>query len=290
MSAGRETVWTVIGVLRSATKYFERRGVENPRGNAELLLAHVLGCKRIDLYLDHDRPLVSEEREHFKALIKRRITGEPLQYIVGHTEFLGIEIRTGPGVLIPRPETETLASEIAQVVEERPEQRILDAGCGSGVLAIFFAKRWPGAQVLATDRSSRALDCTGGNARIHSLMRVRCLAADLRALPVPEGSIDLVVSNPPYVASAEIATLPPEVRGFEPLAALDGGEDGLDLMRALIPEAARALKPGGWFGVEVGAGQARETVGLCDVGFDDVRVHGDLAGIDRVVLARRKGI
>ncbi|MAE70358.1 MAG: protein-(glutamine-N5) methyltransferase, release factor-specific [Gemmatimonadetes bacterium] len=290
MSAGREKVWTVIGVLCSATEYFERRGVENPRGNAELLLAHVLECKRIDLYLEHDRPLAPEERGPFKALIKRRTGGEPLQYIVGHTEFLGIEIRVGPGVLIPRPETETLASEIVQVVEERPRQRIVDAGCGSGALAIFFGKRWPRAEVLATDRSPRALDCTAENARRQSLERVRCLAADLGGLPVPDRSVDLVVSNPPYVASAEIATLPRDIRGFEPREALDGGDDGLDLIRALIPEAARALKPGGWLGIEVGAGQARSTAGLCEAAFDGPRVHRDLAGIERVILARRKGI
>ncbi len=283
-----ERVWTVVDVLRATSGFLERRGVENARGNAEQLLAHQLGCSRLDLYLEHDRPLNPEERDRYKALVKRRVDGEPLQYLVGHAEFLGLRVRVGPGVLIPRPETETLASEAASLLDPGGPTRVVDLGCGSGALALFFADRWPGARVLALDRSPQALRCTADNARALSLSKISCLAADLARLPIARASVDLLVSNPPYVTTAELASLAPEVRLHEPRVALDGGRDGFDALRALLPEAARALRPGAWLGLEVAAGQAPEVARLCAGGpFGELRVRPDLAGIERVVLARR---
>jgi release factor glutamine methyltransferase len=289
VKAGREAVWTLLEVLNSAASFLVSRGGGNSRGEAEQLLGSVLGLTRLELYLEHDRPLSPAERESYKELLRRRAAGEPLQYLIGFVEVLGYALAVGPGVLIPRPETEVLLVEALRRLESLKAPWILDAGTGSGALAVVLGKRSPGARVLALDLSREALRYSAGNARKHEVNdRVRSLRADFGLLPVRQGVLDLLVSNPPYIESALVPSLQREISEHEPHLALDGGADGLRAYRQLLPEAARVLRKGGVLALEVGSGQGRAVAALCAGIFEGVELRTDFAGRERVLSARRK--
>ena len=273
----------LLEVLRGAETYLNERGVENPRLNAEHLLAHALGLKRMELYLQFDRQLTESERAPLRETVKRRGAREPLQHILGTAEFHGRTFACDKRALIPRPETEQLVEIALEIVKGKASPQILDIGTGSGVIAITLALELTAAEVHAVDLSTDALALAAANAERHGLAeRVRFHQADL--LPPGEIKFDLIVANLPYIPADEIASLSPEVR-HDPLAALDGGPDGLDLIRRLIDTAPERLTPGGALLLEIGAGQA-DAVNtlLADRKFRDISVRSDYQNIPRFAV------
>jgi release factor glutamine methyltransferase len=253
---------TVLEAIQRSTEFLARKGVDSPRLQTELLLAHLLKLPRMQLYLTFERVLTPAEVDAFRQLIKRRGQREPLQHIVGSTSFCGLEIAVSRHVLIPRPETELLAergwtflNQLSPLNSQPPTA--LDFGTGSGCLAIALACKCPTAEVYAVDISPQALALARENAARHGLAeRIHFLQGDGFAA-LPQGvRFDLIISNPPYIPSGEIATLQPEVRDYDPRGALDGGADGLDYSRRLAAESAPFLKPEGRLMVEFGDGQA----------------------------------
>jgi len=269
-------------LVRWTADFFRQHGVAQPRLDAEVLLAHVVGGTRLDLYMAFDRPLEEAERARYRELVRRRAKERvPVAYLTGVREFWSLPFRVTPDVLIPRPETETL---VRAALDEKPA-RVLELGVGSGCISAALARELPNAELVAVDVSPRALDVARENLAALALTdRVELLLAD--GLRDVAGRFDLVVSNPPYVARAELAGLAPEVR-HEPVLALDGGEDGLDVIRRICTEAPERLERPGVLALEVGAGQAAEVEALLRrSGASSVQVANDLAGIPRVVLGR----
>jgi release factor glutamine methyltransferase len=252
-----EDRWTVLKVLQWTTEYFRLKDIEQPRASAEVLLAHVLRMERIQLYLNHDRPLVPDELSSYREAIRRRAAREPTQYITRKQEFWSLEFEVTPDVLIPRPETELLVEEALKLVRGSSKS-VLDLGTGSGAIAIALAHECPSIQVIATDRSLGALLVARRNASRHHLEgRVAFVAADLfGCFPAPGGTFDTVVSNPPYISEKEFPGLAPEIVRYEPNAALLAGPQGLALIHRIIQEAPVYLKPEGSLLMEIGAGQA----------------------------------
>jgi release factor glutamine methyltransferase len=253
---------TVLEAIQRSTEFLARKGVDSPRLQTELLLAHLLKLKRMQVYLSHERVLTEGEVDGLRELIKRRGQREPLQHIVGSTSFCGLEIAVNRQVLVPRPETELLAERGWSFLAQRSTLNAqpataLDFGTGSGCVAIALASKCPAAEVTALDISPEALAVARENAARHGLAeRIRFLQGDgFRALAAG-ARFELIISNPPYIPSGEIAALQPEVRDYDPRAALDGGADGLDYARRLASEAGGFLNPQGRLMVEFGDGQA----------------------------------
>ena len=285
---------TVRELIQVTAGYLEGKGVDSARLNAERLLADVLGLSRIELYFQHDRPLLSGELDRFRELVRRRAGGEPLQAILGVTEFYSRTFKVEPGVFIPRPETERLV-EIATGLLAPPDRRLIapvavEIGCGTGIIGISLALEIPRLTVHAVDVNPRAVDLTrrnahllGVGARVHAHQgnRFEPLPRQLRRM------VDLLVSNPPYIRSAEIAGLAEEVKGHDPHTALDGGADGLDFYRGIAHVMASWLRPGGLLALEIGQDQGAEvTAVLAASGAEDLTVHKDYTGRDRVVTGR----
>lgn len=266
-------------------------GVDSPRLSAELLLAHVVGCSRLSLVVDRDRQLTDEELAQFEAFVERRAHGEPLAYILGKKEFYALDFRVTPDVLIPRPETEHIIEEVESLFEKEHSFRFADLGTGSGILAVTIAVLFAKAHGVAVDLSDKALDVAADNAGRHGVDdRVEFLHADFLTSVLPDGKFDLIVSNPPYVTEAEYAAASHEVVDFEPETALVSGADGLDHVRGMLKHVLYALKPGGVFLLEMGCDQGKGVQSILAEDFsefDDVRVIQDLAGLDRIVFARK---
>lgn len=282
---GGGEVWSVARVLRWAADDLRRRGNESARLDVELLLARVLGCDRIALIVQSERPLAAAELGAFRELFKRRRAGEPVAYLLGEREFFGISLRVDRRVLIPRPDSERLV----EVALERTQARsmlgsALDLCTGSGCIAIAFARKRPTWSVTACDISPDALSVASHNAhRTGAIRNLRLLEGSLFE-PVVAERFDLITANPPYIPSGELPELPVDVRGFEPHLALDGGLDGLDLVRRIATQAIAHLEPGGLLALEIGADQGQATLELLRAGgFHDVELARDLAGRDRVV-------
>jgi release factor glutamine methyltransferase len=274
--------WTVLEVIRWTIARFTERALDTPRLDAELLVAHALGLTRVQLYMQSDRPLVPEELAAIRALIKRRQAGESVAYLVGKKEFWGLEFAVDARVLVPRPDTETLIEEARERLAGVEVPRVADVGTGSGAIALTLAKLFPAAAVFAVDISPGALEVARGNAERLSLA-VTFVEGDLGASLGEHAPFSLLVANLPYIPSGDLAALPPEVR-VEPALALDGGADGLALVRRLVEEAPALLGPSGVLALEIGAGQAAATAALLSAaGFTDVQTRRDLGGIDRVV-------
>jgi release factor glutamine methyltransferase len=276
---------TVLEVLTAAAGYLRDRGVESPRLNAEHLLAHVLGKRRLDLYLEFDRPLSEAERAPVRALIRERAAGKPLQHLLGTAAFFGRSFLCDSRALVPRPETEQLAELILKDLRGRQGKlSILDIGTGSGVIAITLALELPSAEVTATDVSRDALSLARENASRHAVEeRIRFYETDL--FPWDEARFDCIVANPPYVATSELASLPLEVL-HDPRIALDGGSDGLALIQRLIDASADRLLPTGILAMEIGYEQADAVAGqLSSNNYRKILVHKDYQGIRRFIIA-----
>ena len=278
--------WTTLGVLDWTTQRFNEAGITSARLEAQILLAHVLGCSRVQLYTGFDKPLGDAELAGYRALIKRRLAGEPVSYLVGETEFWGLPFHVEPSVLVPRPDTETVI-EVVRVA--RPDRaspcRILDLCTGSGVIAVSLAREYPAAQVVATEVSSAAAALARRNAARNGVAeRVDVRDGDLFA-PVRGERFDVIAANPPYIASAVIPTLAAEVRR-EPQIALDGGPDGLVFYDRIAGEAREYLARGGAIVVEHGCDQADAVrARLAAAGFTAVTLVHDLARNPRVTWA-----
>jgi release factor glutamine methyltransferase len=276
--------WTVLEVIRWTVARFTERDLATPRLDAELLVAHALGLPRVQLYVQYDRPLVPEELTAIRELIKRRQAGESVAYLVGKKEFWGLEFAVDARVLVPRPDTETLIEEARERLTGAAVEslRIADIGTGSGAIALTLAKLFPAATVVAVDISPAALEVARGNAERLGL-GVTFLEGDLAAPLAGQAPLSLIAANLPYIPSGELAALPAEVR-VEPTLALDGGPDGLALVRRLVGDALPLLGPGGVLALEIGVGQAPATAELLRAaGLTDVQTRRDLGGVERVV-------
>ena len=279
--------WTVRKVLDWTRGHFEKQEIDAPRLTAELLLAHLLKVTRVKLYVDLDRPLQKDELAQYKAMIQRRLAHEPTQYLMGTREFYGRQFAVDKRVLIPRNETELLVEAVLRALPKETPTRVLDVCTGSGCIALSIAAERPQASVWATDLMENALEVARSNAEaLGTGARVTFMQGDLFAA-VPKGpTFDVIVSNPPYVKTAEMATLQKEVRQ-EPRVALDGGADGLDLIRRIATDALPRLKPGGLLALEIGEDQGPATAELLTrAGCHEVRVELDLERRDRMVFGR----
>jgi len=279
--------WTVRRLLEWTEDFLRKKQVESPRLESQILLAHALGCTKIDLYVRHEEEPPEDRRTAFREMIRKRAEGMPVAYLVGHREFYSLSFDVTPAVLIPRPETETLVLEALRLLKPLDAPRVLDLGTGSGCIAVSLAKQHKAARVTAVDISPAALAVAAGNAAKHGVAdRIAFLEGDLFA-PVAGQAFDVIVSNPPYIAHAEFPTLDPGVRDYEPRSALDGGPDGLDVYRRLAAAAAGFLAPGGTILVEVGATQAPAVRELLAAKLEPGPTFKDAAGRPRVVTARR---
>lgn len=286
-SVEQQEVWTTLKLLNWTKGYLAGKGVVNARLEAEWMLSAATGLDRVGLYLNFEKPLNDDELAVFRAMVTRRAKREPLQHILGSQEFCGFDFEVSADVLVPRFDTELLVSEALEMVPAATA--VLDIGTGSGCIAIVLSKHLPGAKVVAVDLSEQALVVARRNA-LKNGADVEFLSGSLFE-PVSGRTFDLIISNPPYIPTADIDTLEPEVRFWDPLQALDGGADGLDFYRKLIPAATDFLRPDGALLLEIGIGQARDVADIfrdCG-GYGQVGTKHDMGGIERIVYARRKG-
>jgi len=277
---------TVLQVLQNTADFFARKGIDPPRLNIEHLLADALGKRRIDPYLEVDRTLSENELAPLREKVRRRAEGEPLQYLLGSWDFFGRAFRTDPRALIPRPETEILVEIVLKVIraELGSRTRLLDVGTGSGVLAITFALECPNLQIVGSDVSPLALNLARENAERQGLnRRIEWVESDL--LSSVSGPFDFLVANLPYIPTAELLKLAPEVKR-DPQLALDGGPDGLVVIRRLLLEAPKVLRDGAFVILEVGFDQADRVADLLTAQkFRDISVENDYQGVRRFVTA-----
>jgi release factor glutamine methyltransferase len=281
---------TVLEVVQKTTDFLAGKGVESARLNAELLIGHALGLKRMQLYLQFERVLTEAELEKIRPLVKRRSQREPLQYIVGDTEWSGVKLKVDKRALIPRPETELLVERIVERLTS-PPSRILDLGTGSGAIALALAKRYENAAVTAVDASEAALALASENAKALGLAdRVLFIKSDWYVEVPADEPYDLIVSNPPYLTTDETAAAEPEVRVHEPVSALTAADEGLADLRVIIAGAGGYLIPGGLLALETGIAQHAELSRLLmTAGFTNVESLRDLTERDRFVVARAAG-
>ena len=292
--ASPEEPWTVGRLLSWTKDYFERQGVENPRLEAEVLLAAARGCKRIELYVAFDEQPPEPTRAAFRELVRRRAAGTPVAYLVGHREFYSLDFEVTPDVLIPRPETELLVVALLDAIKKTGHGaciEIADVGTGSGILAICAAKYVPVAQVTAIDISPAALAIARRNAKRHSVTeRITFIESNLFANVPSDARFDYIVSNPPYVSTAEMADLPADVRDHEPHVALEAGEQGTTVIAPLIQQAAERLKPGGYLFIEISPMIAErvEQLVIASDAFALRPTIRDLAGHARIVQGKHR--
>jgi release factor glutamine methyltransferase len=282
-----EEVWTILRVLQWTADYFKRKGLLQPRTDAEVLLAHALKVERIQLYLRYDQPLGGVELDQFRSFVKRRAAREPVQYITGRQEFWSLELEVTPATLVPRPETEILVEKTLELAHGR-SARILDLGTGSGAIAIALAHEAPEFELVATDRSMDALRVARRNAVRHNLdHRISFVAMDLFSAFRPTlQPFHLIVSNPPYIGDLELSMLPPEVGTYEPIGALrGGGPQGTELITSIIDTTPSFLRSGGHLLLEIGKGQEKFLMSLLSSksGIASFEFFKDYSGILRVL-------
>lgn len=284
--------WTIQDLVHWATSYFKSHEIDSPRATAEILLAHALKCRRIDLYLRYDQPLVRNELAQFKQLIKRRLKREPVAYITGVKEFWALELRVTKDVLIPRPETECLVETALGLLPEDGISQLLELGTGSGAVILALASERPRIICLASDLSPRAVELARQNAKRLGLANKITFFCGRWLAPLDPSrcAFDLIVSNPPYIPAKVIGKLQPEIYAYEPLLALDGEEDGLESFRQLIRCAHLYLKPKGVLLLEIGHDQKEAIQKLAaDCGhYEEVVFIRDYGGYDRVAQLRKK--
>lgn len=292
MTTAMSETWTIGRVLQWATDDFRGRGIQTARLDAELLLSHTLGVDRIKLITDSTRPLTPDELAAYRKLIVRRRRFEPIAYLLGRREFYGLDFRVDARVLVPRPETELLVeTALARTLDRSQHGRALDLCTGSGCVAIALAKQRPTWQILGTDISADALEVARTNAqRLGAIWGVRFVQSDLFANLPDSAQFDLISANPPYIPAAELAGLQADVRDFEPRLALDGGEDGLSIVRRVLEQAREHLTQGAILAIEVGHDQGFRVATLFEEqAYTDVELRRDYAGYERVISGRWVG-
>jgi release factor glutamine methyltransferase len=287
-----QKTWTLIKLINWTTDYLDSKGIEKPRLETELLLSDLLGMKRIDLYVSFEKVMSDDELRLHKSRLIKRASGTPIQYITGHTSFMGYPIILDDRVLIPRPETEVLVEHAAHFADQSGASVALELGTGSGAISIALAKMVPSMRIVATDVSETVLEVAKENAKVNEVEgRIDFVWGDLFAALQSADSgrrFDLIVSNPPYVRSDEMENLPVEIREHEPARALDGGKDGLDVIRRILAGAPDYLGPKGRLFLEIGSAQAKQVLeAIAGLGvYGDSEIKRDLAGMDRVLVAR----
>lgn len=278
---------SLLDILQKTTAFFQQKGVPQARLDAELIIAHVLGCRRLDLYLQFDRLLSEDELAAMRPLVARRGKREPLQHILGEAHFHGLVLKADARALIPRPETEELVELLVELFGKTPPATVCDLGTGTGAIALALAAAFPAAQVTAVDASPDALALARENAATAGLAeRVRFVESDWLAALGGE-RFSLLVSNPPYLTDEEWEQAEPEVRTWEPRSALTAGADGLDDYRQILAAAPAHLKPGGWLALETGSAQHAALAELAETaGFAQSEGRKDLSGRERFFLAK----
>jgi len=289
LQAEPQKTWTIGSLVKWATDDFRARGIESPRLDAEVLVAFALGIDRTRVIIESLRPLEPAELALLRDLVKRRRSREPIAYLRGEREFYGRSFLVDPRVLIPRPDTEALVEvALARSTQVSLSMRLLDLCTGSGCVAITMARQRPTSKVVASDLSADALAVARDNALRLGAYNVAFVESDLFASIPPGSRFDVITANPPYIATPELAELMPDVRDYEPRLALDGGADGLDLVRRIVEGAPAFLAPGGVLAMEIGAGEAASTRELFEArGYADVQVDRDYGKIERVVSGAR---
>ncbi len=282
---------TVLEAIRLSTDYLDKKGIESPRTNAELLLASILNCDRLKLYMSFERPLSEIEKQSYRELIQRRGKFEPLQYITGKTDFYGAEFDISPDVLIPRPETEFIIEALVSRLDNGAPLRILDIGCGSGVIPVTLARFFKNAEIKSIDINPSALQCAKKNAskmNVEEMITFELL--DILS-PEAENSInghDIIISNPPYVSQKEFSKLQEEIVKYEPRLAVTDEGDGLTFYRRISALASAKLNSGGMLVFEMGMGQSEEIKRMFEQhGFSNIEIIKDLQKIDRIILGRK---
>lgn len=287
--------WTIQKLLNWITQYFTENNIDSPRLSAELLLSHVLGLERIELYTDFDKVIDKPNLDRLHALVKRCIENEPIQYLVGGTEFYSLSLKVAPGCLIPRPETELLVERAIEFLRTRTgPQYVCDLCTGSGCIAVAIAKNFDNARVIATDICDKALAIAAENVARYNLNdRVELLAGDLFAPVIDQldtAEFDLIVTNPPYVSTAEYEALDKNVKNYEPQHALHAGTQGLDIYRRIAAEIDTHLKPAGTLIAEIGYAQGPAVTELLKAAeiFANIKIEKDLSNNDRIITAMKK--
>lgn len=290
---GNSEVWTVQRILQWTTNFLQQKNVESPRVEAELLLAHARNCNRIRLYADFNEPLTDQQRAQMRELVQRRAAREPLAYIVGAREFYGRRFRVAPGVLIPRPETESLIDCCLERLGSPTERQLLEVGIGSGCISITLLLQKPTLRITATEISTEAVAIAQANAADHKVTdRLNILAGNvLEPLTQQHGrQFHGLVSNPPYIRTDEMAELAPEIRKYEPEIALCSGADGLDVVRQIFQQAGALLADGAFLALELDPSQCESVAEMAlQHGFRQPRIHRDAAGLKRIVEAEWGG-
>lgn len=277
---------TVLDVLNKSTEYLEKKGIDSPRMNAELLLADILKCKRLELYLMYDRPLTEKELSEYREYLKRRSTFEPAQYIIGTVDFYGLEFKVSPAVLIPRPETEILVENVINSVNKEDELQIMDIGSGSGNISIAIAVNLANAYVTGIEISESAIAVAEENLKKYDLIkRVSFLNYDILSVNRDELSdFDIIVSNPPYVSKEDYGKVQKEILNFEPDIAITDFHDGYKFYREIISLSAHILKPNGKIFLEIAQGQSKKiSEFMRENNFIEISIVQDYQKIDRVI-------
>jgi len=297
LSKNNSNDWTINKILSWTEFYFKDHSIDSPRLTAQMLLAHSLGIKRLDLYLQYDRPLQKNELSDFKVLIKRRIQNEPAAYIIGEKGFFESNFKVAGDVLIPRPDTETIVEEALKILnigkDSGSPKTVLELGTGSGAIIVSLAKAAPGHLYFASDISVRALAIAKKNAEkiVPKIIsdKICFCAGDWFSSLRKTSRFDLIVSNPPYIPTSDIQTLQPEIKQFEPMLALDGGRDGLACLRSILDGAHRHLVPEGMLLLEMGFDQKEEIRNISNryPQYQSIEFIRDLAGHNRVVLIKK---
>lgn len=284
--------WRIIDIINWGTQYFKLKGIDEARLTIELMLCHILKCKRVDLYVNFEKPLTKSELENLKELIKRRLRREPLQYIIGKTEFMGLEFKLTPAVLIPRPETEILVERALETLKkefaDRKTPKVLDIGTGSGNIAISLAKfLGDKITVIGIDISKEAIELAKENAQLNGVKNVEFIQLDLfdqKLINEFKKQFDLIVSNPPYIAVDEIENLQDEIKKFEPRHAITDGANGLSFYKRIAKIGKELINETGFILVEIAYGQAENVKKIfTDADYGQIEIFKDYLGIERVI-------
>lgn len=278
-------IWRIKDLLTWTTSYFTEKGIDSPRLEAEILLGRVLNMNRVYLYANFDRPVDEKEREIYKDFIRRRVSGEPSAYIVGYKEFMSLDFKVTPDVLIPRPDTEVLVEGIIEIASELDNVKICDIGTGSGAIAVSLAHYLPNATIYATDISQNALEIAEENALLNGV-NINFLTGNLLEPVREKGKFDIIAANLPYISPDDFNNLDNEVKAYEPKLALIADGDGLDLYRQLIPEALDLLEDEGYLFFEISYDQGVNALKLVE-DFAKAELIQDYAGRDRLIKARK---
>ena len=282
---------TVLEVIKLSTEYLQKKGVESPRANAEILLAEILKCKRLELYLAFDKPLAENEVQVYREAIRKRGLRIPLQYIVGNVEFYGLKLIVNENVLIPRPETELLVEKIINDSDKTTNLKILDIGVGSGNISLSISKNLPNSKVVAIDISESALDIANQNAEINSLQdRIEFRLFDIMNDNLNSlGKFDLIVSNPPYVSENDYESLEPELKNHEPKIALTDNSNGISFYKHIIEASDQLLKKPGKIYFELGIDQSAQVQEYFEQNnFTNIKITKDYSGIERIICGELK--